>query len=77
MEIGLVQTIVDVPVDDGLRGGVKFKSKQLDESQIHELQVSFDRDDDLNTAGQAAKWNRLFGGAGILIMTDQDPEEPL
>lgn len=77
VEIGLVQTIVDVPVDDGLRGGVKFKSKQLDESQIHELQVSIDRDDDLNTAGTAAKWNRLYGGAGLLIMTDQDPEEPL
>jgi uncharacterized protein len=77
IEIGLVQTIVDVPVDDGLRGGVKFKSKQLDESQIKELQVSMDRDDDINTAGQAAKWNRLYGGAGILIMTDQDPEEPL
>jgi hypothetical protein len=41
---------------------VKFKSKQLDESQIRELQISFDRDDDLNTAGQSAKWNRLFGG---------------
>jgi phage-related protein (TIGR01555 family) len=76
IEIGLVQTIVDVPVDDGLRGGIKFKSKQLDEGQIHELQVSLDRDDDIATAGQAAKWNRLFGGAGILIMTDQDPEEP-
>jgi phage-related protein (TIGR01555 family) len=77
VEIGLVQTVVDVPVDDGLRGGVKFKSKQLDESQIRELQISFDRDDDLNTAGFAAKWARLYGGAGILVLTDQDPEEPL
>lgn len=77
VEIGLVQTIVDVPVDDALRGGLEIKSKQLDEEQIEELQVSLDRDDDLATAGQAAKWNRLFGGAGILILTDQDPEEPL
>lgn len=77
VENGLVQTIVDVPVDDGLRGGIQIKSKQLDEGQIEELQISIDRDDDLATAGQAAKWNRLFGGAGILILTDQDPEEPL
>lgn len=77
VEIGLVQTIVDIPVDDGLRGGIKISSKQLDEDQIKELQISLDRDDDINTAGQAAKWNRLFGGAGILIMTDQDPETPL
>lgn len=77
VEIGLIQTIVDVPIDDGLRGGIEIKSKQLEESQIQELQNSLDRDDDLNTAGQAAKWNRLFGGAGLLILTDQDPMEPL
>src|SRR6185312_5085680 len=77
VEIGLVQTIVDVPVDDAFRGGITIKSKQLDEDQIEELQISQDRDDDLNSAAQAQKWNRLFGGAGILILTDQDPEEAL
>ncbi len=77
VEIGLIQTIVDVPVDDALRGGIEIKSKQLDEEQIADLQISLDRDDDINTAGQAAKWNRLFGGAGIITMTDQDPEEEL
>lgn len=77
VEHGLVQTIIDVPVDDGLRGGVEISSKQLDEEQIQELQISLDRDDDLNVVGQALKWNRLYGGAGILIMTDQDPETPL
>lgn len=78
VEIGLVQTIVCVPVDDGLRGGIMLKSKQLDEDQIKQLQISLDRDNDINTAGWAAKWNRLYGGAGILILVgDQDPEEPL
>lgn len=77
VEIGLVQTIVDVPVEDGLRGGIEIKSKQLEEEQVEELVNSLDRDDDLNIVGQAAKWNRLFGGAGILVLTDQDPELPL
>jgi phage-related protein (TIGR01555 family) len=77
VEIGLVQTICDIPVDDGLRGGIEINSDQLSEEQIKELQVSIDRDDDLNTAGQAAKWNRLYGGAGVLVLTDQDPETPL
>lgn len=77
-EIGLIQTIVCVPIDDGLRGGILLKSKQLDEDQIKELQVNLDRDNDIDTAGWAAKWNRLFGGAGILILIgDQDPELPL
>jgi len=77
VEIGLIQTIVDVPVDDALRGGIEIKSKQLSEEQIQELIISLDRDDDINVAGQAAKWNRLFGGAGIIVLTDQDPEESL
>lgn len=76
-ELGLVQTIVCVPVDDALRGGIEIKSSQLDEDDVAELKLSVDRDDDLTTAGWAAKWTRLFGGGGILILTDQDPMEPL
>lgn len=77
VEIGLVQTIVDVPTDDAFRGGVEIKSKQLDEDQIDELQTSLERDDDYEAASIATKWNRLFGGAGVLIITDQDPTTPL
>ena len=77
-EIGLVQTICNVPVADGLRGGVMIKSKQLEEDEIKELQISMERDDDLGIAAQAAYWERLYGGAGIMILVDdQDPEEPL
>lgn len=78
VEHGLVQTIVDVPVDDGMRGGIEIKSKQLDEEQVQELITDVERQDILSSViGRAAKWNRLYGGAGVLILTDQDPEEPL
>lgn len=77
VEHGLVQTICQVPVDDGLRGGVKIKSKQLDEDQIQLIQSDMDRNNDLGTMGQAMIWNRLFGGAGVVIMTGQDPATPL
>lgn len=77
VEIGLVQTVCILPVEDALRGGIEIHSKQLDEDQIKQVQISMDRDNDLNTVGQAAIWNRLFGGAGVIILTDQDPEEPL
>ncbi len=77
VEHGIVQNLINVPVDDGLRGGVEIFSKQLSEDQINEVQISMDRDDDLTVVGDAAKWNRLFGGAGILILTDQDPTTPL
>lgn len=77
VEHGLIQTIVDLPVDDGLRGGIEVKSKQLSPEEIEKLLAEMEQAGDLITAGYAAKWNRLFGGAGILIMTDQDSETPL
>lgn len=77
VEHGLVQTVIDVPVDDALRGGIEVKSKQLDPLQIEDLRVFMEEKEDLTIAGQALKWNRLFGGAGILVITDQDPKLPL
>lgn len=78
VEIGLIQTIVDVPVDDGFRGGVTIKSKQLSEDQLVDLNLAMEREKCIWAAKQANKWNRLFGGAGvIIIIEDQDPEEPI
>ena len=77
VEHGLVQTVVDVPVDDGLRGGVEIITKELSEEEIDELQTAIEQDDILGTVGQAIKWNRLFGGAGVMVITDQDPETEL
>lgn len=78
VEIGLIQTICTLPVADGLRGGILIKSKQIDEDQIKELQINIDRSADLQTAGWACTWEFLYGGAGIMVLVDdQDPEEPL
>lgn len=78
VEHGLIQTLCDLPVDDAFRGGVDVFTKQLSEDQIAELKSNFEEENILyGSVGQAEKWKRLFGGAGILIMTDQDPELPL
>ncbi len=74
VELPLLQTLVDVPVEDALRGGLIIKSQELDEDEIRELQIALKRDGDLHTLGYAAKWNRLFGGAGLMAITDQDWE---
>lgn len=76
VEHGILQTLVDIPVDDALRGGIIIKTEQLDESEIEELRVEMEQEGDFTTLGQTAKWNRLFGGAGTIIMTDQDPGTP-
>lgn len=77
VEHGLIQTVVDVPVDDGLRGGVLIKSKQLEPTQVEELVTEIEEQDDLTVVGYSLKWNRLFGGAGIIVLTDQDPKSEL
>lgn len=76
VEHGLIKTVVDLPVDDGLRAGFEIHTKMLDPEQIDQLQADMERKDDLQAMGQALKWNRLFGGAGVLIITDQDPKTP-
>jgi phage-related protein (TIGR01555 family) len=77
VEIPLIQTIVDIPVDDALRGGVEIKTKQLSDEQIYELTAFMERKKDMKTAGQGCKWNRLFGGGGIIVICGQDPSTPL
>lgn len=77
VEFGIFQTVVDVPVDDAFRGGVKIKTKQLDDDQLTELENKMEREKDLETIAQAQKWNRLFGGAGVLVITNQDPKKEL
>ena len=78
VEFGLVRTIVDVPVEDGYRGGVKIKTDLLDEKELKKLIKFMKRKRDLNVAALGQKWGRLFGGGAILVfMDDQDPEEPL
>lgn len=76
VEHGLVQTVVDVPVDDGMSGGVVIKTKQLEESQIEQIRVTMEENDDLGIMGQGLKWTRLFGGGGIITVTNQDPSKP-
>jgi phage-related protein (TIGR01555 family) len=76
-EIGLVRTICDVPVSDGLRGGIEIKTEQLDEKQISQLQRTMTLKKDLAVAGRAMSKTRGFGGGGIVVLTDQDPKTEL
>jgi phage-related protein (TIGR01555 family) len=96
MTNGLIRTLVDQPVEDAFRGGLKFKSAELDEEELKKLNRTFKRKRsragakitaitranvnagyDLSNSDQegvkaTAKWARLFGGAGLIINTDQN-----
>jgi len=77
VEYGLVKTIVDVPVEDAMRGGVDVKTSELDEDDISKLQSFMEEQDDYVTIGMALKWNRLYGGAGIIIINNEKASEEL
>lgn len=77
MEEGIIQVLIDQPVDDAFRGGIKIHSDEIDAEDIKRLHQVIDEQDILNTYGQALKWARLFGGAGIIINAGQDMRQPL
>ena len=76
VEHGLVQTLVEQPVQDALRGGIDITSGQLSEDDISELTKYIDKENILKKVAQTAVWGRLFGGGGLVINADQNPEKP-
>ena len=76
VEHGIVSTLVDLPVDDGFRGGVEFSTDEMDQDEVEDLNYRFERDGVLRDFTQAMKWARLFGGGALLIINDDDPATP-
>ncbi len=76
-EFALVQTFIDLPVDDAFRGGIKIKCDQLSSDEVEELNTYIDRNNILKEVTDALKWMRLFGGSGIIINVPQAFDEEL
>ncbi|MDR2675909.1 MAG: DUF1073 domain-containing protein [Opitutaceae bacterium] len=97
---GLVQTVIDQPVEDAFRGGIEIECDELGEDGMDELsrvmkhrvagaggsggnRISRRRflsgadagASDFEAVASALCWARLFGGAGLIINTDQNPAE--
>ncbi len=64
---GVVQTLIDQPIEDAFRGGVEIKSSQLDQNDIQDLQNWMKENGDWEEIKDAAKWTRLYGGGGLVI----------
>lgn len=73
VEHGIVATLVDLPVDDGFRGGVEAICDELSQDQVEDLNYRLERDNIIRDFKQALKWARLFGGGALLIINDEDP----
>jgi len=76
VEHGIVQTLVDQPVDDAFRAGIEIKSENIDADDMELLENYMERYEVIQKIAQAVKWGRLFGGSAILLLTDQDYMKP-
>lgn len=73
----VIQNAIDMPVQDALRGGLEFRSDELDKDDIKELEEKLDDMQFYLGVKTEEEWARLFGGAAVIINTDQDPAKPL
>lgn len=76
---GIIQTAINQPVLDGLRGGIDIHSKEIDEEDIEDLQTFLEEQDIIHGAvGVASSWARLFGGGAVIVNDGaNDFAEPL
>lgn len=77
MTHGVLQTAIDMPVLDAMRGGLTIKSETLDENDIKSLHNFLRENKVLHEVMDTFRWARLYGGAGLIINTPQDPLTPL
>ena len=74
---GIIQTALETPVLDALRGGLELHSDELDADDLKDLEDIMENLGVLDTITEAKVWTRLFGGGAIIVNTLGDPESPL
>jgi len=75
-EHGIIQVLIDLPVDDAFRGGIVIHCDELDVDDLKRLYQYIDENNILLTYGQAIKWTRLFGGGAVIINSGQPTDKP-
>lgn len=68
----LARQIVDIPADDMVREWRQIKCQNAEQVRIEEDRLGVP-----NQTNDALSWARLYGGAAILMITNQDFEKPL
>jgi phage-related protein (TIGR01555 family) len=76
VEHGIVQTLIDQPVEDAFRTGLEVKSGELDAEDLEKLEIYIENNNVIKTLMQAMKWARLYGGGAVMVVTNQDPASP-
>ena len=77
VEHGIIQTLVDLPVDDAFRTEIEFKTDELSKEEKYKIKEYMEEHDFIEKFKNSIKWSRLFGGGALIIMTGDDMERPL
>lgn len=77
VEHGIIQTLIDQPVDDAYSTGFEIHSGQLDGNDIEELVAFMEETQAIHAVMQASKWQRLYGGGAVMVLTGPNYTTPL
>lgn len=73
VEIGIIQTLIEQPIEDAFSKSFEIKSGQLSPENIETLNQYLTKNKVIEKYKEAKRWARLYGGAGLIINTTQDP----
>ncbi len=73
---GPLRKVVNLPVYDAFRGGIKIVTDEVNEEDKEELHREIKKLKLIPKIMDGMRWNRLYGGAGIIVNTDQDYSKP-
>lgn len=73
---GPLKKVVNAPVYDAFRGGITITTDEVSEEEKEDLHRKIKKIMLVNKAINALRWGRLYGGAGIIINTNQDYKQP-
>jgi len=77
VEHGIVQTLIDQPVEDAFSKGFEIKTNMINEEEIDQLQYHLAQCGAIDSVIQGFKWARLYGGAGLILIDDSELSKPL
>jgi phage-related protein (TIGR01555 family) len=76
---GIIQAAIDMPVQDGFRGGLELLShtEQMDKDDIKRLTDNLEETSFFKTFKTGLNWARLYGGGAIIVENGENPKKPL
>jgi len=74
---GIFQTAIQLPIQDALAKGIEIESGELGPEEIDQIIDWLEGTKSWLRLQDAWSWVRVFGGGGIVLNSDQDPEKPL